>query len=221
MQQSHFFNEYRLVGMPEDEDEIYLELSPDLLASSLSSLKVNVSAAKTMKIKLTHKDTPRLTLEIELPTQTSQSRICMHEVPVQVVPYRRWGDYSEPAVLEPDISIEMPNLKLLRNITERFKKLANFVNVFAGADGQLMLNAETSMAAVTTHFRNLQVFNVKDKNAGPFCTRVDVRKLTSFMTCEQVCPTRVTCHVKAGTSIQLVAEHADMNLSFYLAGVDE
>lgn len=55
----------------------------------------------------------------------------------------------------------MPNLKILRNITERFKKLANFVNVFAGADGQLMLNAETSMAAVTTHFRNLQVFNVK------------------------------------------------------------
>lgn len=31
MQQSHFFNEYKLVGAPEDDNEIYLELSPGII----------------------------------------------------------------------------------------------------------------------------------------------------------------------------------------------
>ncbi|XP_046664581.1 checkpoint protein HUS1 [Homalodisca vitripennis] len=221
MQQAHFFNEYKLVGPPEDESEIYLELSPDLLASSLSSLRVNVSAAKTMKIKLTHKDTPRLTLEIELPTQTSQSRLCMHEVPVHVIPHRRWGDYAEPPTLDPDISIEMPNLKILRNITERLKKLHNYLNVVASSEGRLTLNVETSMASVSTHFRDLEVFKVNDTKPGPFITRVDVRKFSNFMTCEQVSPTRVICHMRDGASIHLRVEHSDMTLSFFLTGVDE
>lgn len=38
LQQSHFFNEYRLVGAPEDENEIFLELSP---GKSLTLLKIN------------------------------------------------------------------------------------------------------------------------------------------------------------------------------------
>lgn len=61
------------------------------------------------------------------------------------------------------IIIEMPNLKQLRTIAERLKKFSNFVNVFANSVGRLTFNVETSMASVSTHFKDLQVkrFNGK------------------------------------------------------------
>lgn len=57
-----YFKEFNLVGVSEVHDEIYLELSTALLARSLATIKSNVSS---LKIKLTNKQIPCLTLEVE------------------------------------------------------------------------------------------------------------------------------------------------------------
>lgn len=49
LQQSHFFNEYRLVGAPEDENEIYLELSP---GKSLTLFKVLLKINKIFFLRV-------------------------------------------------------------------------------------------------------------------------------------------------------------------------
>ena len=51
----------------------------------------------------------------------------MHDVPVAVVPERLWPDYQEPHMPEIDVSIYLPGLRLLKNITDRMKSLSNFV----------------------------------------------------------------------------------------------
>lgn len=58
-----YFKEYNVIGMNEHYNEIYLEFSTILLARSLSVIKQNV---QSLKIKLTNKESPCLTLEIEL-----------------------------------------------------------------------------------------------------------------------------------------------------------
>ena len=60
--QSHFFNEYNMDGVSQDANEIYLELMPDSLLRSLKTAQ----NAKSVKMKLTKKQTPCLTLEVEM-----------------------------------------------------------------------------------------------------------------------------------------------------------
>ena len=60
--QGHFFHEYAMDGVSAEYNEIYLELTPDNIVKSLKSAQ----SAKSVKIKLTKKQRPCLTLEIEL-----------------------------------------------------------------------------------------------------------------------------------------------------------
>ena len=64
--QSNFFDEYRMEGVAEDANEIYLEVTPDDIVRSMKT----AHAAKSVKIKLTKKFSPCLTFEIELVSTT-------------------------------------------------------------------------------------------------------------------------------------------------------
>nr|XP_034826629.1 checkpoint protein HUS1 isoform X2 [Maniola hyperantus] len=60
--QAVFFSEYQMIGIDEEHKDIYLGIISANLAKSLVTLK----SAKTLKIKLTKKQCPCLTLEIEM-----------------------------------------------------------------------------------------------------------------------------------------------------------
>lgn len=62
LKQANFFNEYLMSGVSPDKDEIYMELAIDLF---MEAMKTTVNA-KSLKIKLTNKQSPCLTLEVEL-----------------------------------------------------------------------------------------------------------------------------------------------------------
>ena len=122
--QDHFFNEFAMDGLSQENDEIYLQVQPENL---LKSLKMAEKSAKWIKIKLTKKGTPCLTFEIDLvqlltfflflyilftvighfvllqPTVTNSSRLVTHDVPVHVIPLRQWSDFAEPPV--PDFNV--------------------------------------------------------------------------------------------------------------------
>ena len=48
-------------------------------------------------------------------------------LPVNVIPTRLWDEYDEPAMPDFDVSIYMPDLKILRNVIDRMKNLSNYV----------------------------------------------------------------------------------------------
>lgn len=51
----------------------------------------------------------------------------------------------------------MPNLKILRNIVDRLKKLDHYVVVSAKGTGHLTFEISTHKATVATHFKDLSV----------------------------------------------------------------
>lgn len=59
--QGHFCDEYAMQGMSAEANEIYLELCPENLLRALKTAQ----AARWIKLKLTNKHTPCLTLEVE------------------------------------------------------------------------------------------------------------------------------------------------------------
>lgn len=108
-------------------------------------------------MKLTKRKTPCLSCEIELPTQSQQSRMCTHDIPVELIPSSGWYEYMEPRLPDFDISIEMPNLRLFKNICERMKTIGQHVIVSANGSGLLSLKVENDMASVVTHFKGLPI----------------------------------------------------------------
>lgn len=60
--QDHYFCEFNMEGLSEEYNEIYLEFQVDNLVTAYRSAQ----AAKSVKLKLTKKHVPCLTLEVEL-----------------------------------------------------------------------------------------------------------------------------------------------------------
>lgn len=89
-------------GVSEQENEIYLEFDASMFARSLNSLRI---MAKSVKIKLTNKRQPCLTFDIDLSSLCIDSRQCVHDVPVRLVPRKEWQEHKMPDVPEFDVSI--------------------------------------------------------------------------------------------------------------------
>ncbi|KAH9369074.1 hypothetical protein HPB48_002582 [Haemaphysalis longicornis] len=81
-------------GVSEEFNEIYLDVVVDHLVKALRS----AAAAKSLKMKLTKKQTPCLTFEIELPSLVSAPRTVVHDVPVSVIARRMWANFAQPEV---------------------------------------------------------------------------------------------------------------------------
>ncbi|KAL4720916.1 hypothetical protein ACJJTC_011539 [Scirpophaga incertulas] len=107
--QALFFSEYQMVGLDDEHKDIYLEVISVNLAKSLVTLK----SAKSLKMKLTKKQCPCITLEIESPSATSQQmRHVTHDIPVIVIPRMRWSEFNEPKIPYPDVPSNIQTLKL-------------------------------------------------------------------------------------------------------------
>lgn len=98
--QQHFFAEYIMNGVSEQENEIYLEFDASMFARSLNSLR---AMARSVKIKLTNKRQPCLTFEIDLSTVSVDSRQCVHDVPVKLIPRKEWPEHKMPDIPEFDV----------------------------------------------------------------------------------------------------------------------
>ncbi|CAH1241596.1 HUS1 [Branchiostoma lanceolatum] len=121
--QANFFDQFQMEGVSAEDNEIYLELVPDNMSRALKSAQ----AAKLVKIKLTKKHAACLTFDIELPSLTNQSRTVVHDVPVNVIARRLWGEYQEPAMPQFDVSVYLPALKTIKTVVEKMKNLSNFL----------------------------------------------------------------------------------------------
>uniref|UniRef100_A0AAX7UAS7 Checkpoint protein n=1 Tax=Astatotilapia calliptera TaxID=8154 RepID=A0AAX7UAS7_ASTCA len=173
LSQANFFDEYQMEGVSSEDNEICLEVTPENLSRALKT----VQNAKAVKVKLTKKHCPCLTIAAELemrcvwgyihlqsalrtriqpqPTLSSVSRVVTHDVPVDVIPRRLWHEFKEPSMPDFDVSIYLPPLKTMKNIVDRMKNLSNFLVIEANLNGEMNLKIETDLVSVTTHFRDL------------------------------------------------------------------
>ncbi|XP_073405945.1 checkpoint protein HUS1 isoform X1 [Dendrobates tinctorius] len=202
--QANFFDEYQMEGVSAEQNEIFLELIPENLSRALKTAQ----NAKTVKIKLTNKHCPCITVSVELPSLSSTSRIVTHDIPVSVIPRRLWNDFKEPTVPDFDVSIYLPAIKTMKSVVERMKNLSNFIVIEANRNGEINLKIETDLVSVSTHFKDLgnppwvsdesSQSNTQERDRDIMSeARVDIRKFLQFLAGQQVNPNKAICKKKS------------------------
>ncbi|XP_076868228.1 checkpoint protein HUS1 [Brachyhypopomus gauderio] len=223
--QANFFDEYQLEGVSADSNEICLEVAPENLSRALKTAQ----NAKCVKIKLTKKHCPCLTLAAELPSLSSVSRVVTHDIPVDVIPRRLWHDFKEPSMPDFDVSVYLPPLKTMKNVVDRMKNLSNYLVMEANLNGEMNLKIETDLVSVTTHFKNLgnppwgddasQVGGRGRAMEAMAHARVDIRKLQQFLNGQQVNPSKAMCNIVDRRIIHLILLHEDVSLQYFIPAV--
>ncbi|XP_078541976.1 checkpoint protein HUS1 isoform X1 [Lissotriton helveticus] len=226
LSQGNFFDEFQMEGVSAEHNDIYLELTPENLARALKTAQ----NAKAVKIKLTNKHCPCLTVAVELPSLSSSSRIVTHDIPVGVIPRRLWHDFREPSVPDFDVSIYLPVLKTMKSIVERMKNLSNFVVIEANRNGEMNLKIETDLVSVTTNFKDLgnppwisddtSQASTQDRDPEAMAeARVDIRKLLQFLAGQQVNPTKAICNIVNKRIVHFILLHEDVSLQYFIPAV--
>ncbi|XP_045762958.1 checkpoint protein HUS1 [Maniola jurtina] len=230
--QAIFFSEYQMIGIDEEHKDIYLGITSANLAKSLVTLK----SAKTLKMKLTKKQCPCLTLEIDMPSVTSQqTRQVIHDIPVVVVPRKLWTEFHEPRVQTPDLSIELPTLKQLRTTIDRMRTMAQEVVIQASAEGWLTLQIKTDIVKVCTWFKDLRVEAFEgpiddsdsesesriNEDMSKVChCRVDAKKFSMFLSADQISHNRTICSI-VHKKLVILCLHTqeDVKLQCFITGI--
>uniref|UniRef100_A0A673AMQ2 Checkpoint protein n=1 Tax=Sphaeramia orbicularis TaxID=375764 RepID=A0A673AMQ2_9TELE len=227
LSQVNFFDEYQMEGVSSEDNEICLEVTPENLSRALKT----VQNAKAVKVKLTKKHCPCLTVAAELPTLSSVSRVVTHDVPVDVIPRRLWNEFKEPDMPDFDVSIYLPPLKTMKNVVDRMKNLSNFLVMEANLSGEMNLKIDTDLVSVTTHFRDLgnpPWGEDSSQDGGPSQSRdpeamaearVDIRKLQQFLMGQQVNPSKAMCNIVHHGVVHLILLHEDVSLQYFIPAV--
>ncbi|XP_031439684.1 checkpoint protein HUS1 isoform X2 [Clupea harengus] len=221
----NFFDEYQIEGVSPDANEICLEVAPENLSRALKTAQ----NAKSVKIKLTKKHCPCLTLAAELPSLSSVSRVVTHDIPVDVIPRRLWHDYKEPSMPDFDVSIYLPPLKTMKNVVDRMKNLSNFLVIEANLSGEMNLKIETDLVSVTTHFKDLgnppwgdDASQSRSQSRDPAAmahARLDIKKLLQFLMGQQVNPSKAMCNIVHKRIVHLIFLHEDVSLQYFIPAV--
>ncbi|KAM3929486.1 checkpoint protein HUS1 isoform 1-T1 [Leptodactylus fuscus] len=223
--QANFFDEYQMEGVSAEQNEIYLELVPENLSRALKTAQ----NAKAIKIKLTNKHCPCLTVAVELPSLSSTSRIVTHDIPVSVIPRRLWNDFKEPIVPDFDVSVYLPAIKTMKSVVERMKNLSNFIVIEANRNGEINLKIETDLVFVSTHFKDLGnppwVSESSQSDSQERDTdimseaRVDIKKLLQFLAGQQVNPNKAICNIVHKRMVHFILLHDDVSLQYFIPAV--
>ncbi|XP_035561260.1 checkpoint protein HUS1 isoform X5 [Canis lupus baileyi] len=215
----NFFSEFQMEGISAENNAIYL----DLTAENLSRALKTAQNARALKIKLTNKHFPCLTVSIELLSVSSSSRVVTHDIPVKVIPRKLWKDLQEPTIPDSDVSIYLPALKTMKSIVEKMKNISNHLIMEANLSGELNLKIETELVCVTTHFKDLGNPPPASEDASQERppeqmaeVHIDIRKLLQFLAGQQVNPTRAVCNLVSNKIIHFDLLHEDVSLQYFI-----
>ena len=208
MRQESYFNEYNIEGVSKEHNEILMEIVPDKLSKTLVSLKSATAPARSVKVKLTKKNVPCLTFEVELPgNDPTTSRMCIHDIPVTVLGRNVFKDYQEPSMPPFDVSICLPDTRKLKHLMERFSKLGRAVTITASKQGSLSLKVESDEGEFCTRYPDVKVpvfrddtlpWRRPDTQQDPLqeaSVRVDLKRLSLFLAGETLQPKRAIANI--------------------------
>ncbi|XP_008586030.1 PREDICTED: checkpoint protein HUS1 [Galeopterus variegatus] len=183
LEQENFFSEFQMEGVSAENNEIYLELTSENLSRALKTAQ----NARALKIKLTNKHFPCLTVSVELVSIYLPVLKTMKSV------VEKMKNISNHLVIEANLNGEL-NLKIeteLVCVTTHFKDLGN--PPLASEDAAENRNPE-QMAEV----------------------HVDIRKLLQFLAGQQVNPTKALCNIVHNKIVHFDLLHEDVSLQYFI-----
>ncbi|XP_012876249.1 PREDICTED: checkpoint protein HUS1B [Dipodomys ordii] len=216
------FGQFHMQGVSQELREIYLELKADLWSRAARS----AVKATSLKLQLTNKHCPCLTLSVELLSVSGSVRKAVHDVPVRVLPIRWWAECPEPVLHAPEMSVCLPASKTLKNIVEKMAHMSSHVLVEANWHGSMNLSVETDTVCVQSHFNHLDNPPKPapdtprgDEDAERMVqVRVDSKKLLQFFEGQQIHPTSILCNILSN-ALHLVVVHENVSLHYFIPAV--
>ncbi|XP_040602608.1 checkpoint protein HUS1 isoform X3 [Mesocricetus auratus] len=202
LEQENIFSEFQMEGVSAENNAIYLELTSENLSRALKTAQ----NARALKIKLTNKQFPCLTVSVEL-----------------VIPRRLWKDLQEPSVPNSDVSIYLPALKTMKSVVEKMKNISNQLVIEANLNGELNLKIETELVCVTTHFKDLGNPLLPSESVSQSRhpedmaeVHIDIRKLLQFLAGQQVTPTKAVCNIVSNRTVHFDLLLEDVSLQYFI-----
>uniref|UniRef100_A0A8C9PQ98 Checkpoint protein n=1 Tax=Spermophilus dauricus TaxID=99837 RepID=A0A8C9PQ98_SPEDA len=189
------FYQFNMEGVSEELNEIYLELISEHLYRAVRS----AGNAASLKIQLTNKRRPCLTVAVELATRTGHTHVMVHDLPVRAA------------------------LKTVKSIVERMANMGDNVLVEANLNGKMNLSIETDIVSIKSYFKNLgnplksahSVTQHRDPE-NMVQVRVENRKLLQFFEGQQINPKTALCNILSNTLLHLVLVHEDVSLQYFI-----
>ncbi|GAV04734.1 hypothetical protein RvY_14967 [Ramazzottius varieornatus] len=230
------FDEFLMTGYASDANEIYLELKVDTL---IQSLKIPSQKAKCLKIKLTNKAGPSLTVEAELPSVVAASRRSVFDVPVQIVHRNLWASVTPAEEIPSSISCYMPPFKSLKAVVDRMRLTRQHnLQLSVNKYGELRIRVgdNTEGYSACTRFPDIEFPEADDRHEpeqitdeereevqrkGEFYSSiVDLRTFAAFLTALQFPTTRMRCDVRHHKSLLFSMGTSDFCLRYFVPAVD-
>ncbi|KAK9499938.1 hypothetical protein O3M35_002873 [Rhynocoris fuscipes] len=147
------------------------------------------------------------------------TRSCVHDIPVRIIHIDYWREFKEPPVLEYSATIEIGNLKKVRNVIERLKKLCPYIKLGTSQDGFLCMAAESQAFNCITIFKNAPL-TAQIETDEEICARIDAKKLHQLLCCELLNSKKTLLHFHNKTiHFNLNCDH--FFIHFHLASVEE
>lgn len=144
------FDNVTIDSLAEDKS-ITLKIALDSLEKALKSGQ----AAQRFVAKLKKRDgCPVLSFVAEV--QTPYALTVCQDVPVTVLPSSFMRGVAEPTLPNPDVYIFLPQVKVLRNVVEHMKNVADNVTLSANMCGEFSVGVDTNTVAIVTTFSGLQ-----------------------------------------------------------------
>jgi len=221
------FSDYSMEGIPgTDVNEIYLEIAADGFANSVSSLKQS-SNVKTLKLKLTKKIRPCLTLEIESETNNTTLTVT-HDIPVSVISRRNWGEYACPVPPRFNISLSLGDMKHFRLAMERMRNIGPKLIVKMNDEGSLVLSVESYNVQSTVKFQDLGVCDVgEDEDAElpivrgsqeHFSVEVDMKSVFHLLPSEGVKPSSIIISIADSCLFHCLLNFGEAHIEYFVPG---
>ena len=219
------FDFYVCEGKSAEENFILLEIQPEVILQAFKSS----SNIKMIRVKLTKRQTPCMTIELDLHSLTTKinSRTITHDIPIKVISTSKISaeDFQEPNISRTTLSIQLPPLKLLKHMIERMKCISEFVYLEGTDQGTLTLKIDADAVSVASYFRNLNnlpLANRPGTHQHPqACTvRLSLKKLHEFVNSLQFQPSKMICNfVNQKYAHFFVVHDEDLILQYLISSV--
>uniref|UniRef100_W5N6Y6 Checkpoint protein n=1 Tax=Lepisosteus oculatus TaxID=7918 RepID=W5N6Y6_LEPOC len=227
LSQGNFFDEFQLEGVSPDANEIYLKLAPENLSRALKT----ANNAKSLKIKLTKKHCPCITLAVELVSLQSKSLLRSLTAQSDVLSVLSGLKQKEPhSAFFLSLGWVLPVCALYPLLKRTYCSSLSQV-LEANRNGEMNLKIETDLVSVATHFKNLENPPWEpdgDESQGPSQdrhpetmaeARIDIRKLQQFLAGQQVNPCKAVCNIVSGRIVHFILLHEDVSLQYFIPAV--
>lgn len=213
------FSEYVMEGVDaKTNNKIVMSFNSIKLCNAMSMLAKG--PARYVKLKLTNRQFPCLTVELETASSSSDSglfRKIMHEVPMTLIPTREWSEFDIPSLSQHSRSISLPSVRSMRNLVDKIKNLSPSMTVYYNNVGELSLVVETDLATVSSQYRNLSVTKHPAKNdpqdtAGDVeaedevSCRINSKQLAMLLASNQLQHANMSCNIHRDVSLRLRLE---------------